>query len=196
MDHEAKRATKGLTSEKKTLPTYLRKPLLINPAAVKREHHESQMKKWKGEWKGTIRGQRAECLDGSTLSRKFLNAISQKELSCNDASQLAQFRLRHAPVNQYLKRIRRVDSVRCPMCGDEEEMAEHFMLRCPAYAHERWALTEKAKKLRKLMDMEMLLGNLEMTNKVAKYIRASNQFQQPDANTQIDTLHTPHHTHH
>ena len=58
------------------------------------------------------------------------------------------------------------------------------------------ALTEKAKKLRKLMDMETLLGNLEMMKEVAKYIRASNRFQQPDANAQIDTLHTPRHMHH
>jgi len=174
VDREAKRAAEGLTSEKKTLPTYLRKPLLINPAAAKRAHHESLMKKWKREWKDTVRGRRAAHLDGSTPSRKFLNAISHKELSRSDASRIAQFRLGHAPVNQYLKRIRRVDSARCPACGDEEETAEHFMLRCPAYAHKRWALTEKAKKLRKPMEMETLLGIPEMTREVAKFIRATN----------------------
>ena len=85
-----------------------------------------------------------------------------------------QFRLGHTPENQYLKRTRRADSARCPACGDKEETVEHFMLRCPAYAHERWALTEKAKKLRKPMEMEILLGNLEMTREVAKFIRATN----------------------
>jgi len=54
VDHEAKRAAEGLTSEKRTLPTYLRKSLLINPAAVKCAHHESTLKKWKREWKGTV----------------------------------------------------------------------------------------------------------------------------------------------
>jgi len=58
------------------------------------------------------------------------------------------------------------------------------MLRCPIYAHKRWALTEKAKKLRKPMDMEMLLGKPEMLREVAKFIRATNRFQQPDANAQ------------
>jgi len=86
VDCEAKRAAEGLTSEKRTLPTYLRKSLLINPAAVKRAHHESTLKKWKREWKGTVRGQRVERLDGTTPSRKFLNAISHKELSCINAS--------------------------------------------------------------------------------------------------------------
>jgi len=81
VDCEAKRAAEGLTSEKRTLPAYLRKSLLINPAAVKHAHHESTLKKWKREWKGTIQGQRAECLDGTMLSRKILNAISHKELS-------------------------------------------------------------------------------------------------------------------
>ena len=184
VDHEAKRATEGLTSEKKNIPAYLRKPLLINPVAVKRAHHESLMKKWKRKWKNTDRGQRAACLDRSTPSRKFLSAISHKELSRVDASRIAQFRLGHAPVNHYLKRIRRVDSARCPACGDEEETTEHFMLRCPIYTHERWALTEKAKKLRKPMDMETLLGKPEMLREVAKFIRATNRFQQPDANTQ------------
>ena len=47
VDHKAKRATEGLISEKKTLLPYLRKPLLINPAAVKCAHHKSLMKKWK-----------------------------------------------------------------------------------------------------------------------------------------------------
>ena len=64
-DREAERAVKGLSS-KKNLPAYLRKPLLINPATVKRAHHESLMKKWKKEWKDTGRGQRAARLDGST----------------------------------------------------------------------------------------------------------------------------------
>jgi len=58
------------------------------------------------------------------------------------------------------------------------------MLHCPAYMHERWALTEKAKKLHKPMEMETLLGNPEMTREVAKFIRATNQFQQPDADAQ------------
>ena len=88
------------------------------------------------------------------------------------------------PVNHYLKNIRRVDSARCPACGDEDKMAEHFLLWCPAYTHKRWALIEKAKKLRKLMEIETILGVPEMTKEVAKFIRAMNRFQQPNADVQ------------
>jgi len=43
-------------------------------------------------------------------------------------------------VNQYLKCMRRVDDARFPACRDEEETAEHFLLRCPEYVHKRWVL--------------------------------------------------------
>jgi len=99
IDHKAKKAAKGKTSDKKNLPSYLRKPLLINPTAVKRVHHVDLMKKWKEEWKATDRGKHAARIDKSTPSRKFLKVISHKELSRIDASQIAQFRLGHAPVN-------------------------------------------------------------------------------------------------
>ena len=174
VDCKAKKAVKGKTSDKKNLPSYLRKPLLINPAAVKHAHHVDLMKKWKEEWKATDRGKHAACIDKSTPSRKFLKVISHKELSHIDASQIAQFRLGHAPVNQYLKQKKRVDSARCPACRDEEETAEHFMLHCPAYTHERWALMQQVKKLRKPMAMETLFGIPEMAREVAKYIRATN----------------------
>ena len=123
-------------------------------------------------------------LDRSTPSKKFLKAISQKELSHIDASQIVQFRIGTTPVNQYLRWIRRVDSARCPVCGDKEETVEHFLLFCPAYAHERWVLTQQAKKLRKPMTMEMLLGTPEMIREVMKFIRVTNWFRQPDTSIQ------------
>jgi len=158
--------------------------MLINPTAVKRAHHVGLMKKWKKNWKDTDKGQRAACLDGSTPSRKFLTTISHKELSHADTSCIAQFRLGHMPINQYLKRIGRVDSARCPACRDGEETAEHFMLRCPAYAHERWALAQQAKKICKPMAIETLLGIPEMARAVLKFIRATSRFRQPEERAQ------------
>jgi len=140
-DHEAKRAVEGKTSDKQTLPLYLRKPLLTNPTAVKRGFHEDLKKKWKSEWEASVRGQRAAHIDTTTPSKKFLKTVSQTKLSCIDTSRIAQFRLGNAPINQYLKCMKRVDSARCPACGDKEESPEHFMLHCLSYMHERWALT-------------------------------------------------------
>jgi len=86
VDHKAKRAARGKSSDKKMLPFYLRKCLLINPAAVKWAHHESQMEMWKDGWKASYRGKHAMSLDESTPSKRFLKTISQEELSRIDAS--------------------------------------------------------------------------------------------------------------
>jgi len=80
--------------------------------------------------------------------------------------------------------MKRVDRARCPACRDKEETAKHFMLCCPAYAHERWALAQQARKICKLMVIGMLLGLPEMAKAVAKYIRGTNQFSQLEENAQ------------
>ena len=57
------------------------------------------------------------------------------------------------------------------------ETAEHFLLRCKKYAHKRWALTQHASKLRKLMTMQMILRHPEMALKLASYIKSMGQFK-------------------
>ena len=46
MDREAKKAVEGLTSDIMCLPSYLRKPLLTNPSAIKRAHNDRLKHKW------------------------------------------------------------------------------------------------------------------------------------------------------
>lgn len=103
-------------------------------------------------------------------------AISKKDLSREAISRIAQFRIAHAPINQYLKRIGKVDSARCPACGTEEETVEHFLLSCPSYVHERWALEQQAKKARKQMSLGTLLGEPDMITPLANYIHATRHF--------------------
>jgi ribonuclease HI len=179
-DEEAKRAADGLTTDKPMLPSYLRKCLPINPAAVKRAYHDKLKKKWTEDWRNSARGRKTAKLDESTPSKKLLKGISDQKLSRVAASCIAQFRLGHAPVNQYLKRIGRVDNARCPACGDDEETPEHFLLQCPSYAHERWALAQNVKKKRQNMSMKTLLGNPELVLPVANYIEATNRFKTPE----------------
>jgi len=176
-DKEAKRAAEGLTTDKPLLPSYLRKHLLINPAAAKRAHNDMLMSKWMKMWRETDRGQRYVHLDKSTPSKKLLKSSSQPDLSRVDASRIAQFRLGHAPTNQYLKRIGRVDSARCPACGKDTETTEHFLLRCESYAHKRWALAQHASKLRKPMTLQTILGHPELALTLAKFIKATNRFK-------------------
>ena len=179
-DREAKLAAEGQSSAKSHLPAYLRKPLLTNPAAVKRAYHDALKARWAEEWKGSPRGRRTIRIDHSTPSKGFLGTISQSELSRKAASRIVQLRLAHAPVNQYLKRIGRVDSARCPACGAEEETIEHLLLACPAYAHERWALDKQAKKQRKQLTMATALGERSMAIPLANYIDATHRFKDKD----------------
>ena len=131
-DREAKMAAEGLSSDKYLLPLYVRKPLPINPAAIKRAHHDTLKvlrKKW---WKALERGRRRDApFDEATPSKKFLKTISHSKLSREDSSRITQLRIMCAPVNQYLNRIGRTSSARCLARGDELETVVHFMLRCP-----------------------------------------------------------------
>ena len=79
----------------------------------------------------------------------------------------------HIPTNQYLKRIGRADSTRCPACGAKEEMLEHYVLTCPNHAHKRWALAKQASELNKHLSLKTLLSEKDMTIALAKYIAAT-----------------------
>jgi len=177
-DKEAKKAAQGHSSDKPLLPLYLRKQMLINSSAIKRAHHDMIKGKWVSKWKDSERGKKARSLDPSSPSKKFLNAISHPELSRDAASRVAQFRLNHAPVNQYLKRIGKADYARCPACGADVETIEHLLLICPNYAYKRWALAQQANKLNKSLSMKTLLGTPELIIPLAKFIDASGWFKQ------------------
>ena len=112
-DREAKMAANGTSSAKHLLPPYLRKSLLINPAMARREHTDKLKKAWSETWRNSSRGRKAACLDESIPSTKFINAISNKDISCEASSHITQLRIGHAPLNQYLKRIGKIDSARC-----------------------------------------------------------------------------------
>jgi ribonuclease HI len=176
-DKEAKRAAEGTDSEGKALPAYLRKLLPINPAAVKRTRHDALKKEWTESWRKSPRGRRMGRITEETPSKKFLGTISQSELSRKAASRIAQFRIGHAPVNQYLKRIGRVDSARCPACGADEETIEHYLLLCPSYAYERWALGMQARKQGKHLTLKTILGEQSMAIPLANYTDTTYRFK-------------------
>ena len=149
VDREAKLAASGITSDTKTLPLYLRKPLLTNPAAAKRMLNDNLLNKWKTEWPQTTRGKKMKKIDKSTPSTKFLKTISKDKLSREAASRIAQLRIGHIPLNSYLYKFKRADKTNCPACGEDYEMPLHFLLSCPIYAFERWALERQVKKKKK-----------------------------------------------
>jgi len=176
IDWEAKKAVEGSTSDLTRLPSYLRKPLLMNPSAIKRAHDNCLKHKWTTTWRKSEKGCKMHKIDSSTPSNKFLKAISLEKIMCSTTSLISQLRLTHVPLNSYLKRFKRVDSARCPACGADKETIEHFLLLCPIYAYERWALAHQVKKQKKMLSIESLLRDPNLVIPLGNFINATEQF--------------------
>ena len=89
----------------------------------------------------------------------------------------AQLAISHVPLNAYLHKFKLVDKPQCPACGADNEDVEHFLLKCPAYAHERWALSQSTKK-KQLLTMESLFGDRDLTIPLANFVEATLRFNQ------------------
>ena len=183
-DKEAKKAATGLTSSSTSLPLYLRKPLPLNPAAIRQHHNAVLNKAWTNEWKESSRGRKFLQLDKTSPSPGFLKRISNPGLSRKLASLIAQLAISHVPLNAYLHKFKLVDKPRCPACGDDNETVAHYLLSCPGYAHERWALSQAVKKKKKQLSLEVLFGDRDLTLPLANFIKATHRFSQQSQHEQ------------
>ena len=175
-DKEAKRAAEGLSSDKNSLPTFLKQKLTINPSAVQQNFDAGLKQKWKNEWWNSERGQKISKIDINTPSAHLLCTISKSDLSRRSASFITQLHLQHIPLNAYLHCFNLVDSARCPMCKARSETVNHYLLHCPSHAHERWALERSLRRKGKELLLENLLGEEEAINTLINYIDASLRF--------------------
>jgi len=169
-DSKVKRAAASHTTSHEHLPPYLRKPLLINPLAVIRKQNDDLKIEWKREWLKTKKGKRTLQIDDTTPSTKFLKMISNPKLSRAAASRIVQLRLQHILLNSYLHKFQRTDKANCPACRHERETITHYLLHCTKYDYERWALAEQARKRKKDLTLETLLGDPEMALPLANYV--------------------------
>ena len=69
-----------------------------------------------------------------------------------------------------------MDNPKCPACGHPKENIQHFLLECPIYGHERWALLKHCKK--KVPKLEDILNDGNMFVPIANYIHATGRFDQ------------------
>ena len=125
VDGEAKKATEGLTSDKKALPPLLRKALKNTKSALRQNKKENLKNCWQQEWSASIHATKYRSIGFSSPSNKFIKLISDENLSRNDASRIFQLRTGHVPLNAYLECFKRADSVRCPACGHRRENVQH-----------------------------------------------------------------------
>ena len=177
-DSKAKKAAARLSSDKELLPPYLRKPLLINPSAVKQKLIDKLKKDWSKEWLKSERGKVALKINNTTPSNKFIKTISNTKLSHEASSRIVQLRLQHVPLNSYLFKFQRTDKANCPACSADNKDIMHFLLHCTHYAFERWALAQHVKKKQKNMTIETLLEDPELAIPLANYIDGTSHFKE------------------
>ena len=178
-DEEAKAAAEGLTSEALSLPRALRKPLKQNKSAAKQSHNSKLKAAWHKEWQKSPRAWKLKHIDPSLPSPKFLKLTSNPEISRKGASWLYQIRTGHFPLNAYLHRFKRMESASCPACGHSNETPQHFILDCPAYAHERWSLISG--KSQKNREYAAIIGKTENAIELIAYIQATGRLTRDKA---------------
>ena len=174
-DKAAKEAAEGGSSDRKDLPPCLRKQIGHSLSAVRQARNEKLKSRWTASWAKSPRSKRLRFKDILTPhSQKFLKYISNGKISRKAASAIFQLRVGHAPLNEYLHRFKKVNSLQCPACGHLKETPEHYLLQCPSYAHERWPILIKSggrpPQITKLLSSPKLLGSL------ANYIEATERF--------------------
>ena len=153
-----------------------------------RQAHNSKLKiKWAALWAQSPRFLRLHLEDTLTpSSQKFLKYISSEKLSRKAVSRVFQLRVGHIPLNQYLHRLKKINSPHCPACGHPKETAEHFLLQCPKYAHKRWPMLTQARgttpKLNRILTSQKLLIPL------VNYIEATGRFELDRRNATVSGL--------
>jgi len=173
-DKEAKAATEGKTLPVSSLPKVLRKPLRYNKSAAKQNCKAALDVIWKKEWGESPHTTKLKRFDPSIPSPKYIKLISDPKISRKGASWIYQFRVGHLPLNAYLHRFKRSASASCPACGYHSKNTQHFLLDCPAYAHERWTLVNKSRPGEK--DFAKLLSNPKTLPKVITFIHETGRF--------------------
>ena len=175
-DVEAKHVAGGHTSDKSSLPPFLRCTLTINPSAILRKSKAELKCKWDASWKHSHRSKKIAKIDNKTPSAHLFHIISNTDISRRSASLVTQILTEHIPLNKYLNRFKLVNSPRCPACGFGSESVRHFLLECPIYAHERWLLEKWCRKRNKALTLENLLDNEEAIKPLTNFIHASLRF--------------------
>ncbi|KNZ72219.1 hypothetical protein J132_04221, partial [Termitomyces sp. J132] len=81
----------------------------------------------------------------------------------------------HCPLNHYLHRFKKVETLTCTACHQAEQTVEHYLLHCST--HER-----DCHELARVVDistdaLSKLLGNAGTTKALFQYINSTRQFK-------------------
>jgi hypothetical protein len=119
-DRKAKHTANGQISDTKELPKYVRKKIKHSVSALWQANNKERNETWKKEWHvlKTYRGFKARGII-SPDAQKFLTLTSNRKISRKITSLIFQLRVGHTLLNSYLHRYHKVDSDKCPTCGDK-----------------------------------------------------------------------------
>jgi ribonuclease HI len=185
-DKKAKAATDSISSEKEELPVCLCKMLGHSLSATQQAYNNKLKHRWATTWARSPRYCWSPFQDVLTpYSQKYLKLVSSEGISRKAASIIFQLRVGHTLLNQYLHCFKKIDKLHCPACRHLKETAEHFILNCPKYTHERWPMLRlsgsRTPKFTKILASHKLIAPL--TN----YIEATRWFALEVENTTVSS---------
>lgn len=181
-DQHAKDAATGRSSDKTSLPKYLRKTLPRSAAKAKQMMKAQAKREAEEAWKKSPRYAKLNTIDNTLPSAKFLQLTA--DIPRKHAALLIQLRTGHAPLKKHLHRIKRATSSTCPACEMYPETVEHYLLRCPAFERARQALFIEAG--RPARSITTLLNHPKLLKPLFRYIHSTHRFH-----AQLGHMHLP-----
>ena len=131
----AKKATTHGSSHISKLPKLLTKALLHSKSASKQACHEKLKDKTQLTWEKSPWYRTMQHTDPNAPSNEFIKLVSL--LPRRSASIITQIKTKHFPLANYLFHIGKTPSPTCPICQQEPDSIEHFILHCPAHHNTR-----------------------------------------------------------
>ena len=109
-----------------------------------------------------------------TKRMKQSSQIYEKLSKRKHIAWIAWLRTGHCPLNNYLKRINRINDATCIGCGDAKETVQHFLLVCQKYERLKDGMRKKVGVGG--MKMEKLLGDPRRIKDTVKFIESTERF--------------------
>ncbi|SRR6266404_3877150 len=114
-------------------------------------------------------------MDPSLPSKIFVTLMVNNKISRSIASKIFQLRVGHIPLNRYLHRTKRAPSAKCPECRHPKEMAQHYIMECPAYKKQRKKLMPRSGRAGETF--AKILTEEKKLYKLAVYIKEMARFE-------------------
>lgn len=178
-DAEAKKASLGDVSDVESLPRTLREKLPFSSSAVRQAMLGKIKKEAESLWTKSKYYARIHRFEEIHPASKFIQVT--RRMHRKRSALLFQLRTGHAPLESYLFRIGKVDSPRCPNCGQDDETVFHYLIRCPQFANERARLYAEAGHA--ALSLECLLSSGPLTKHLFKFIGRTGRFPSLSSDT-------------